>query len=115
MVWTDKFCLGVRSRHPRRSQSARSRGVSLLPRFARETTHAASYWAMEGHQVLSRRSVAAPTSLAVRSLPRREPPPSLCSGDYSRRELLGDGGPSSSVSAFDRGSHVARSPLAPAA
>src|SRR4029077_13569559 len=29
----------------RRSQSARSRGVSLLPRSARETTHAASYWA----------------------------------------------------------------------
>src|SRR6202162_5805338 len=43
------------------------------------------------------------TSLAVRSLPRREPPPSLRSGDYSRRELLGDGGATSSVSAFDRG------------
>src|SRR5450759_4513404 len=47
-------------RIPRRSQSARSRGVSLLPRSARETTHAASYWAMVGHQVLSRRSIAAP-------------------------------------------------------
>jgi hypothetical protein len=48
-----------------------------------------------------------PTSLAVRSLPRREPPPSLRSGDYSRRELLGDGGSTSSqgssVSVFDRG------------
>ncbi len=37
------------------------------------------------------------------SLPRREPPPSLRSGDYSRRELLGDGGPTSPVSAFDSG------------
>src|SRR6202162_1774343 len=43
------------------------------------------------------------TSLAVRSLPRREPPPSLRSGDYSRRELLDDGWPTSSGSAFDRG------------
>jgi len=49
------------------------------------------------------RSRPHPTSLAVRSLPRREPPPSLRSGDYSRRELLGDGGPSSSVSTIDRG------------
>src|ERR1700693_3604032 len=39
-------------REPRRSQSARSRGVSLLPRFARETTHAANYWEMVGRQVL---------------------------------------------------------------
>src|SRR5450759_3853815 len=49
------------------------------------------------------RSRPHPTSLAVRSLPRREPPPSLRSGDYSRRELLGDRGPTSSGSAFDRG------------
>src|SRR6202162_2863601 len=36
----------------------RSRGVSLLPRFARETTHAASYWAIVGQEGLSRRSIA---------------------------------------------------------
>jgi len=82
--------------------------VSLLPRFARETTHAASYGAMVGQQVLAQGPIADPgsfprrqslrTSLAVRSLPRREPPPSLRSGDYSRRELLGDDGPTSSIS-----------------
>jgi hypothetical protein len=49
------------------------------------------------------RSRPHPTSLAVRSLPRREPPPSLRSRDYSRRELLGDGGPTGSGSTFDRG------------
>jgi hypothetical protein len=52
---------------------------------------------------LAARPDAASTSLAVRSLPRREPHPSLRSGDYSRRELLHDGWPISSGSAFDRG------------
>src|SRR6202162_1593042 len=51
----------------RRSQSARSRGVSLLPRFARETTHAASYWETVGQQVPSQRSIA-----GTGSLPRRQ-------------------------------------------
>src|SRR6202162_2452252 len=36
----------------------RSRGVSLLPRFARDTTHAASYWAIVGQQGLSRGLIA---------------------------------------------------------
>src|SRR5438445_7492236 len=36
----------------------RSRGVSLLPPFGRETTHAASHWTLVGQQVLSQRSIA---------------------------------------------------------
>jgi hypothetical protein len=74
------------------------RGARSLPEGRRRAPRERSACPGSGE-----RSRPHPTSLAVRSLPRREPPPSLRSGDYSRRELLADGGPSSSVSAFDRG------------
>ena len=43
----------------------RSRGVSLLPPFGRETTHAASYWELVGQEVQLQHSIA-----GTRSFPR---------------------------------------------
>src|ERR1700693_2854077 len=93
----NKFWLSVRSRAPgvlqgvrayaRRSQSARSRGVSLLPRFARETTLAASYWAMVGQQVLAQRPIADPGSFPRRQdlRSRRAKSPEVIEGGGARR------------------------------
>jgi hypothetical protein len=96
----NRFCLGVRARARGvfRGVRAYARGARSLPEGRRRAPRERSGCAGSGE-----RSRPHPTSLAVRSLPRREPPPSLRLGDYSRRELLGDGRPSSSVSVFDRG------------